>query len=59
FTLEGVQPIDLFPQTHHIESVAFLRRSPATGSLHGATNAPESQRACQGRIRDDDRGAHQ
>ncbi|RME00019.1 MAG: 23S rRNA (uracil(1939)-C(5))-methyltransferase RlmD, partial [Deltaproteobacteria bacterium] len=32
FTLEGVQPIDLFPQTHHIESVAFLRRSPATGS---------------------------
>jgi 23S rRNA (uracil1939-C5)-methyltransferase len=26
FGLEYVQPVDMFPQTHHIETVALLRR---------------------------------
>jgi len=29
FTLDYVQPIDLFPQTAHIESIAFLTLNPA------------------------------
>ncbi|MCB0077113.1 MAG: class I SAM-dependent RNA methyltransferase [Anaerolineales bacterium] len=31
FALEVVQPIDMFPQTFHIESVARLRRHPVDG----------------------------
>ena len=27
FQLQFVQPVDMFPQTHHIETVALLRRS--------------------------------
>ena len=26
FQLQYVQPVDMFPQTHHIETVALLRR---------------------------------
>ena len=29
YTLLEVQPVDMFPQTHHIECVATLRRDPA------------------------------
>ncbi|NNK93618.1 MAG: hypothetical protein HKP41_04620 [Desulfobacterales bacterium] len=27
FTINGLQPIDMFPQTHHIETVSLLEKN--------------------------------
>ena len=34
FSLERVQPIDMFPQTHHVECIATLSRRERTSSDH-------------------------
>jgi len=26
YTVEKVQPVDMFPQTHHVENVVLMRR---------------------------------
>jgi 23S rRNA (uracil1939-C5)-methyltransferase len=33
YELQKAQPIDFFPQTAHVECVAFLRSIPITGTL--------------------------
>lgn len=33
YTIEAVEPFDLFPNTYHVESLTLLRRTPASVSL--------------------------
>ena len=40
YRLESVQPVDMFPQTHHIECVAALSAKPASGEIVLASASP-------------------
>ena len=48
YQVERLQPVDMFPQTHHVECVATLRRKPSGGELVLASGSPRRRELLAG-----------
>ncbi len=48
YRIERIQPIDMFPQTHHIECVATLALKPAAGPVVLASASPRRRELLSG-----------
>jgi 23S rRNA (uracil1939-C5)-methyltransferase len=43
FELARVQPLDMFPQTQHVECVADLRATQSLAKMHGMDSTEQTQ----------------
>ena len=48
YQIEAIQPVDMFPQTHHVECVATLVTKPATAEIVLASASPRRRELLSG-----------